>query len=705
MYFIVGFYEASILPEAAGYSLRGRFPHLRLRPVEELPHLREILISIPAHISTIVLGADGLTTQVNILLSGGVMPVPSYLVCPERRVVTWQGLEDAYGAWMENVYLPRNAVRETYSPLGLKPAGESFTTLEVELIGGCGAQELQLKFQEFARGAGFESRARLTVRNAPLPSTLEESSGARESAGERIRVVIPPFRFMHPATMDLFYHAADPDLFFQESLDHLRLYLHSILPHDSAVSTFVVGFIAPRQNPLGLFIDDGGNSNLRCFVQALNDEIKHWCGSRSCAYYLDGDAVAQGVGKGRVDDGLVNFFGHRGLLLDYDGPLDEEFPVTDISVTRSFDIGIDLYLEHLVREILLRQIILTSDAKVKLVIIDLDNTLWRGLASDMRIGSWEGRPLAIVEALLILKKRGILLAIASKNDEDFIRKQWQKILGSHAVRGLGIPLSLDDFVMVRINFRPKAENIGEILDALNILPEHALFIDDNPLERETAIAAFPHLRTLGAEPNYIRRELLHSPYLQSVVITDEDRERSKTMRKRVDYWVSKSGGDSGRYLDGLGLRCMVRVVAPGDGAAGGRALQLLNKTNQWNLNGGRVVKEEMTRFLETDRVYVAEVADSGSSYGTVVVMILDEERKQVDYMAVSCRVIGMGVDEAVVGEMVRRFGPLAFAFAETDRNRASRTFFQSYAGSGVSDLPYIEQLEHPRHISIIWVEK
>ena len=700
MYFIAGFYEASLLLEAAGHSLRGRFPHLRLLPVDDIPHLSGILENIPPHIASIVLDTTTASSSVNVLLSGGVMPVPSYLLLPDRNIVTWQELESAYGIWMESVYLPRNALRMTYSPLTLRPVGEMYKPLAVELIGGCAAQELQLKFQQIAREAGFESSAVLTVRNAPLSVSVEDSSDIGGSAANRIRIVIPPFRYMHPATMDLLYYVEDQDLFFRETQDHLRLYLQSLFPEDTAIPCYVIGFIVPLHNPPGLFIDDEGISNLRRFVGALNDDIRQWCAIRPATFFVDGDALAQGVGKGSVDDGLVNFFGHRGLLLDYDTALDEEFPVTGLSVTKSFDIGIDLYLEHLVREILLRQIILTSEAKIKLVILDLDNTLWRGLASDMRIGSWEGRPLALVEALLILKKRGILLAIASKNDEEFIREQWHKILGSHAVCRLTIPLTLDDFVIVRINFRPKAENIGEIIDALNVLPEHALFIDDNPLEREAAIAAFPNLRTLGAEPNYIRRELLYSPYLQSVAITADDRNRAASIRKRVEYWERKSGGDAGEYLEHLGLRCMISRVDADDGPAGERALQLLNKTNQWNLNGRRLSTEEMVRYVEQGLLYVAEVVDSGSSYGTVVVLLLSEGQKQVDYLAISCRVIGMGVDEAVVSEMVQRFGPLTFAFVETERNRAARSFFQAYGWDDGMGLPKIEMMEPPRHVKI-----
>ena len=91
-------------------------------------------------------------------------------------------------------------------------------------------------------------------------------------------------------------------------------------------------------------------------------------------------------------------------------------------------------------------------------------------------------------------------------------------------------LSLDDFVMARISFQPKSKSVSEILGATNISAQNAVFIDDNPLEREEVQAAFPDLRVLGAELNYVRRELLYSPYTQRHVITGDDARRTETTR-------------------------------------------------------------------------------------------------------------------------------------------------------------------------------
>ncbi|MCK9188430.1 HAD-IIIC family phosphatase [Acidithiobacillus sp.] len=136
--------------------------------------------------------------------------------------------------------------------------------------------------------------------------------------------------------------------------------------------------------------------------------------------------------------------------------------------------------------------VLCGKDPVKIIITDLDNTLWRGvLAEEEEVAPWrhtEGWPIGYAGALLECKRRGLLLAISSKNDEaptcDRFRQVW------------GQALRLEDFCARQINWRPKSDNIADILQATNILPEQALFIDDNPLEIEEVRRAFPQMRFL-----------------------------------------------------------------------------------------------------------------------------------------------------------------------------------------------------------------
>src|SRR5207248_10190921 len=116
--------------------------------------------------------------------------------------------------------------------------------------------------------------------------------------------------------------------------------------------------------------------------------------------------------------------------------------------------------------------------QVKLVLVDLDDTMWRGVAAEEAEASSmarEGWPLGFAEALMFLKRRGVLLGIVSKNDEGRVRELWRRIYGDL--------IRLEDFAVRRINWQPKAENVEEILAQVNLLPKSVVYIDDNPVER------------------------------------------------------------------------------------------------------------------------------------------------------------------------------------------------------------------------------
>ena len=165
---------------------------------------------------------------------------------------------------------------------------------------------------------------------------------------------------------------------------------------------------------------------------------------------------------------------------------------------------------------------------VKLVLVDLDDTLWRGVAAEaaeVSSTASEGWPLGFAEALMFLKSRGVLLGIVSKNDEDRVREIWRRIYGTR--------IRLEDFAAVKINWRPKAENIEEILAEVNLLPNSVVFIDDNPVERAAVKAAFPEIRVLGPNPYLWRRILLWSPETQVATITSESAARTEMVQKQV----------------------------------------------------------------------------------------------------------------------------------------------------------------------------
>ena len=135
-----------------------------------------------------------------------------------------------------------------------------------------------------------------------------------------------------------------------------------------------------------------------------------------------------------------------------------------------------------------------------------------------------GRP-ALLECLASLWKRGILVALVSKNDEGPTRRNWDTLYGPR--------FPFTRFAATRINWRPKAENIDEIISDLTLLPSSVLFVDDNPVERASVKERFPKDRTLDAPLAQWRRILLWSPETQRAVITAEAAQRTEMIQEKI----------------------------------------------------------------------------------------------------------------------------------------------------------------------------
>ncbi len=337
---------------------------------------------------------------------------------------------------------------------------------------------------------------------------------------------------------------------------------------------------------------------------------------------------------------------------------------------------------------------------VKLVIVDLDDTLWRGVAAESEDHSGEaveGWPLGLIEALLFLKRRGVLLAIVSKNDEARVLGFWENILQGR--------MTPEDFAARRIDWAPKAENIAAILREVNILPRSAVFIDDNPVEREAVQAALPDIRVLGADQYYLRRILLWSPETQVPVVTDESARRTEMIQAAGARETTRQRLSRPEFLASLGLRVRMIEIADTGHASFARAFELINKTNQFNTTGKRWTREEMrAAFAGGTTLHAFEVEDRFSRYGLVGVVITGAGR--IEQMVMSCRVVGLDAEIAAVAAVLRRmYGAMVSTrLIETDANVLCRTLFDRCgfrAGDhGVWTSGPDNTLAVPAHISL-----
>jgi FkbH-like protein len=283
----------------------------------------------------------------------------------------------------------------------------------------------------------------------------------------------------------------------------------------------------------------------------------------------------------------------------------------------------------------------------------------------------EGWPLGIAEAAGYLKKRGILLAIISKNDERRVREIFPMIYRDR--------LLIDDFVTVKINWRSKSENMAEILSTMSLLPRNVLFVDDNPSERSAMQAAFPDMRIIGRHPYYLRRILLWSSETDVASVTDESGRRTEMMQRQFDREFHKKSLPREDFLRDAAPRVEILEIPDVGHSRFPRILELVNKTNQFNTTGKRWKIEEFGEFFrDGGRIFSFSVSDKFTDYGLVGVVLV--RQAHILQWVMSCRVLGYDIENAVMATLVSsiRNGtetPITADLVETDANFPCRSLF------------------------------
>jgi FkbH-like protein len=324
----------------------------------------------------------------------------------------------------------------------------------------------------------------------------------------------------------------------------------------------------------------------------------------------------------------------------------------------------------------------------KCVVLDLDNTLWGGVIGEdglagIQLGS-EAPGSAFVafqRELEKLWKRGILLAINSKNNPDDALPVFEK---HH-----DMVLKLSHFATHRINWEQKADNIRSIAKELNIGLDSLVFLDDNPVERARVRAELPQVLVpeLPTDPALYRAALLELGVFDALALTEEDKNRNKLyaeQRARQDYEANLGSTNLEEYLAGLE---MVVEIAPANSLTLPRIAQLTNKTNQFNLTTRRYSEAQIDEMqARGSLVYSMNVTDRFGDNGLVGVAILTPKTPdtwEIDSFLMSCRVMGRGVETALLAS-------LANAVSTQGATRLEGWFLPTAKNEPVKDF-------YPRH--------
>jgi FkbH-like protein len=314
----------------------------------------------------------------------------------------------------------------------------------------------------------------------------------------------------------------------------------------------------------------------------------------------------------------------------------------------------------------------------KCLVLDLDNTLWGGVIGDDGLhgiklgpGQPEGEAFGQFQAYAkALKDRGVLLAVASKNEPE------NALLPFREHRDMVLKES--DIACFVANWEPKDGSIRTIAKRLNIGLDAIVFFDDNPAERQIVAANLPDVTVIAVpeDPSLYVQALDEANLFDTLGVTEEDRIRGDFFQQgQAREELVASSGSYDDFLRNLEMRAVVEPIHAGNV---GRVSQLINKTNQFNLTTLRMSEAEVQALIEDPDAYTSTVRldDRFGSNGLISVVLARSEAGAltVTNWLMSCRVLKRGVEVLEMERLVkhcreRGLGAVIGRYIPTEKNK------------------------------------
>ena len=435
----------------------------------------------------------------------------------------------------------------------------------------------------------------------------------------------------------------------------------------SKAPVFVANFAAPALPPLGPFDANVAESVTAAFARA-NALLRERLAAVASAYVWDYAGLVAAEGARRWTDPRLWALGRIAVASENQPAFAAHLARTIASATRT---------------------------PAKVLVLDLDNTLWGGVIGDdgmdgIRLG--DDHPGSAFKAFqrrcLALADRGILLAVVSKNDHDVA----ERVFREHPE----MLIRWEHLAAARINWRPKSENIREIAEELNLGSDAFVFFDDNPVEREEVRLRAPEVAVIEVptDPLAYESALAACALFDQTGLSAEDRARAESYRQdRERRDLSRRFESVDDFLRDLQMVAEVGRVSP---ATLGRVAQLVGKTNQFNLTTRRHGQAEIAAMCESASHAVGwlRVTDRFGDQGLVCVGIVRAEGEDavVDSFLMSCRVMNRRVEHAMMSflaDAARSLGctRLVGDYLPTRKNAMVREFYPGLGFARSGDAP------------------
>jgi FkbH-like protein len=330
----------------------------------------------------------------------------------------------------------------------------------------------------------------------------------------------------------------------------------------------------------------------------------------------------------------------------------------------------------------------------KCLVLDLDNTLWGGVIGDDGVdGIALGQNSAVGEAhvalqrfLLDLRRRGVILAVCSKNNDETARIPFRE----HPE----MVLKEDHIAVFIANWSDKANNLREIAATLNIGTDSLVFLDDNPVERAQVRLVLPEVAVpeLTEDPADYISLLANAGYFEAIGLSAEDMARADFYQANAERVSLQKVGNLEEYLHSLQ---MVATLSPFNAVGRVRIAQLINKSNQFNLTTRRYSENEVEAMENDPAKFSLQVrlADRFGDNGMISIVVFDigAEEWSCDTWLMSCRVLGRRVEElvlATVAQAAKKAGAkrLVGTYLPTKKNSLVTEHFAKLGFAKLSEL-------------------
>ena len=321
----------------------------------------------------------------------------------------------------------------------------------------------------------------------------------------------------------------------------------------------------------------------------------------------------------------------------------------------------------------------------KCIALDLDNTLWGGIIGEdglqgIQLGDdFPGKAYRdFQQTLVCLKKKGVLLAVASKNNPEDVYEVFDK----HDA----MILSRKDFAALEIHWDSKVESIRRVAKKLNIGLDSIIFVDDSAKEIGEISERLPDVTCVVVPEELAELSDLfaETDFFDFAEITDEDRRRTEMMAADSARLEIQEAMSEEEFRKSLNLKIEVFAAQKQHLA---RVTQLINKTNQFNLTTVRRTQDEVEELVGSKDALVLgmDIKDKYGDYGLVGVTILKKKAKScvIDTLLMSCRVLGRGAEDTLIAKLAEAAKSLGCdeirgRYIATSKNAMVKDFYRHF---------------------------